>query len=110
METLLWMGILGVAGFMTLFWAARKLYRKVRPTEGRDARLGPSRGQHIFAGVVAGTITYMVLSLIVNLLTDWLFWGRSPPLALTAAILNSGHCGGSSDISNSSSGVAPTRS
>ena len=66
METLIWMGILGVAGFMMLFWAAHKLYRKVRPAEGQVYRPGPSRGQHIFAGVVAGVATYMVLGLIFN--------------------------------------------
>ena len=60
------MGILRVAGFMMLFWGAHKLYRKVRPAEGQVNRPGPSRGQHIFAGVVAGVATYMVLVMIVN--------------------------------------------
>ena len=87
METLIWMGILGVAGFMTLFWATHKLYQRLRPAEGRDERPGPSRGQHIFAGVVSGSITYMILSLIVNLLTDGFLWGRSLRLAIVAVVL-----------------------
>ena len=29
METLIWMGFLGVVGIMALIWAAHKLYRKV---------------------------------------------------------------------------------
>ena len=87
METLIWMGILGVVGLMTLFWATRKLYQRIRPAEGRYERTGPSRGQHIFAGVVSGAITYMILSLIVNLLTDELLWGRPLRLAIVAVVL-----------------------
>ena len=30
METLVWMGFLGVIGFMALFWTAHRLYQKVR--------------------------------------------------------------------------------
>ena len=85
------MGILGVAGFMALFWAGHKLFgkfmawrRKPKAAEGRDncpvlpipGTIDPqtprgvnSRGQHIFAGVVAGVLTYMVLMLIGNQLT-----------------------------------------
>lgn len=68
METLFWMGILGVAGFMTLFWTAHKLYRKVKPAQGRENPPGLSRGPHILAGVVAGLLTNMLLSLVADLL------------------------------------------
>ena len=68
METLVWMGFLGVVGFMTLFWTAQKLYRKVKPAQGREDSPGLSRGPHILAGVVAGLLTNMLLSLVADLL------------------------------------------
>ena len=88
METLFWMGFLGVAGFMALFWATHKLYRKfvdwrrkAGSAAGRDdapGLLAPgaidtptptgvnSRGQNIFVGVIAGVITNIVLQLLVD--------------------------------------------
>ena len=85
METLVWMGILGVAGFMTLFWAEHKLYQKLtgaKPAEGRDNAPGLSRGQRICAGVVAGVLTNQVLSLIADLLL-----GDSIGITLRRAIM-----------------------
>ena len=68
METLIWMGFLAVAGFLALFWTAQALYRKfIDPQTPRGVNL---RGQHIFAGVVAGVFTYMVLVLIVDQLPE----------------------------------------
>ena len=68
METLIWMGILAVAGFLALFWTAQALYWKfIDPQTPRGVN---SRGQHIFAGVVAGVFTNMVLALIVSQLPE----------------------------------------
>ena len=82
METLVWMGFLGVVGFMTLFWTAQKLYRKVKPAQGREDSPGLSRGLHILAGVVAGLLTNMLLSLVANLLL-----GDSIGLALRQVVM-----------------------
>ena len=65
METLVWMGFLGVVGFMALFWTAHRLYqkiRKVQPAQGRENSPGPS----VLVGVIAGFVTFMLLSLIVG--------------------------------------------
>ena len=68
METLIWMGFLAVVGFMVLFWTVHALYRKfIDPQIPRGVN---SRGQHIFAGVVAGVLTHIALALIVDQLTD----------------------------------------
>ena len=64
METLVWMGFLGVVGFMTLFWTAHKFYRKVKPAQRREN----SPGLSWFAGIVAGVLTLVVLNMIANLL------------------------------------------
>ena len=103
METLIWMSSLGVMVFMVLFWTARALYRKftdwrlkAKSKQGRKNCPGPSvpgtidpqtprgvnpRGQHIFAGVVSGAVTYMALGLIVDLLTDGRVVGNALRLA-----------------------------
>ena len=53
---------------MTLFWTAHKLYRKVKPAQGREGSPGLVRGPHILTGVVAGLLTNMLLSLVDSLL------------------------------------------
>ena len=65
METLVWMGFLGVVGFMALFWTAHRLYQKVRkvqPARGRENPPGPS----VLVGVIAGFVAFMLLSLIAR--------------------------------------------
>ena len=83
METLIWMGFLAAAGFLALFWTAQALYRKfIDPQTPRGVN---SRGQHIFAGIVAGVFTYMVLALIVNQLPVGIVTGYA--LRLTALVM-----------------------
>ena len=65
METLVWMGFLGVIGFMALFWTAHRLYQKVRqvkPARGRENSPGPS----VLVGVIAGFVIFMLLSTTVG--------------------------------------------
>ena len=67
METLVWMGFLGVIGFMALFWTAHRLYqkvRKVKPAQGRENSPGPS----VLVGVIAGFVVFMLLELIAGIL------------------------------------------
>ena len=66
METLVWMGFLGVIGFMALFWTAHRLYqkvRKVKPARGRENSPGP-----VLVGVIAGFVVFMLLELIFGIL------------------------------------------
>ena len=66
-QNLVWMGFLGVIGFMALFWTAHRLYqkvRKVKPAQGRENSPGPS----VFVGVIAGFVVFMLLELIVGIL------------------------------------------
>ena len=65
METLVWMGFLGVVGFMALFWTVHRLYQKVRkvqPAQGRENSPGPS----VLVGVIAGFVIFMLLSTTVG--------------------------------------------
>ena len=68
METLVWMGFLGVVGFMALFWTAHRLYqkiRKVQPAQGRENSSGPS----VLVGVIVGFVAFILLSTIVGHVT-----------------------------------------
>ena len=86
METLVWMGFLGVMGFMALFWTAHRLYqkvRKVKPAQGRERSPGPS----VFVGVIAGFVAFMLLSLIVGQVSGHIVIGNVLQLAaLVAAV------------------------
>ena len=80
METLVWMGFLGVIGFMALFWTAHRLYqkvRKVKPARGRENSPGPS----VLVGVIAGFVAFMLLSLIVGHVTGHIVIGNILRLA-----------------------------
>ena len=80
METLVWMGFLGVIGFMALFWTAHRLYqkvRKVKPARGRENSPGPS----VLVGVIAGFVAFMLLSLIVGHVTGHIVIGNTLRLA-----------------------------
>ena len=89
METLVWMGILGVAAFMTLFWMTHKVYQKLtgaKPEEGRGSAPGLSRRQQVLAAIVTGVLTYMVVMLIANLLLGDSI-GINSRRAVTAVVL-----------------------
>ena len=82
METLVWMGFLGV---MALFWTAHRLYQKVRKV--KPARSGESSpGPSVLVGVIAGFVAFMLLSLIVGQVSGHIVRNVLQMAALVAAV------------------------